>query len=554
MPPTPNSRGRGLDAALGAALVAAALVYLEPLPWRATVGAVGLVSLLWRARPADSRAALATAAGLALATGVVFFVRQAVFAPADFHQNGQGPLWIDYALGRISSYGPGHFELFNWTVRGAAGDPDTPLWQFQAALGALWPLWAWLLARSLGAGRVAAGAAFVLVAADPAAIRVSASESYFASCISLLLPAAVALSLAFRGGWWRAREAGDAPGGAQAANGGRDAVAVAVGLAAAALLASQVARIHPVSWIPIGGLPIVALVGPGRASRRLLSAVAAGLALAVGVGLLSGGAMRAVLEGSLGTRWEDRLTVEAAWTAIDPYVRVVGPVALALAVASRERTRALLAAVGLLAVVVVSRTTDLIGSGANPSITAAYHRLFLAHALAPAAALLVTVRGRIWVRGALLALFFAAGMVWNAVGWPVHTTLFADTLEARLTRQWRAQLEPGARVAYLERHGNRLLILPYYGAAGTPEGMRLQYGQGDDASQRAALTSGAPALYYQRTSLCSMAEVAEFCALLEADLRLEPIATEQLPARQSMRDFGYAGSSVEIGLYRLLGR
>lgn len=551
MPPTPSSRGRGLDVALGAAVVAAALVYLEPMPWRATVGAVALAWLLWRTRPEGSRAALLTALGLAAASALVFAVRQAVFAPADFHQNGQGPLWIDYALGRISSYGPGHFELFNWTVRGAAGDPDTPLWRFQAALGALWPLWAWLLARSLGAGRVAAAAAFVLVAVDPAAIRVAASESYFASCISLLMPAAVAMSLAFRGAWWRARPGADA---SQGAGKERDAVSLVVGLLAAALLASQAARIHPVSWIPIGGLPIVALVGPGRASRRLIAAVVAGLALGVGVGLLSGGAMRAVLEGSLGTRWEDRLTVEAAWTAIDPYVRVVGPVALALVVASRQRLRALLAAAGLLAVVVVARTTDLIGSGANPSITAAYHRLFLVHALAPAAVLLVTVRGRAWVRGALLALFFAAGMVWNAVGWPIHTTLFADTLEARLTRQWRAELEPGARVAYRERHGNRLLILPYYGAAGTPAGMRLQYGQGDDASQRAALTSGAPALYYQRTSLCSMAEVAEFCALLEAGLRLEPVATEQLPARQSMRDFGYAGSSVDIGLYRVLGR
>ena len=135
-------------------------------------------------------------AGLSLAT---FAIRWVAVAHAFFHQNGQGPGWVDMAWRRVSgAYGPGYAELYGWI---AARSPD-------GARGRRLPRKrlrrrddprAGLRARAqASASRQVAGGVAVALALAPIGARLAQSESYFLPITFLLFIAALALADAAR--------------------------------------------------------------------------------------------------------------------------------------------------------------------------------------------------------------------------------------------------------------------------------------------------------------------------------------------------------------------
>ncbi len=100
---------------------------------------------------------------------------------------------------------------------------------------------------------LSASAAFVaamLLAIDPIAIRMGATEAYFPAIAFLCTSASAAMLLALRemeaGGRWHA----------------------AALLVAAGLLLSQAARIHPCAWVLMATVPFVVLAGDAGSWRR----------------------------------------------------------------------------------------------------------------------------------------------------------------------------------------------------------------------------------------------------------------------------------------------
>src|SRR5439155_25612720 len=118
------------------------------------------------------------------------------------------------------------------------------------------------------AASAAFGAALVL-AIDPIAIRMGATEGYFAAIAFLSTGASAAMLLALHemeaGGGWRA----------------------AALLVAAGLLLSQAARIHPCAWVLMATVPFVILAGDAGSWRPRILIFVAAAAVSGGVLLLT---------------------------------------------------------------------------------------------------------------------------------------------------------------------------------------------------------------------------------------------------------------------------
>jgi hypothetical protein len=232
------------------------------VPWLLLGGLAALAAALWRAR--ELRRRLPLLAGL---FGGALALRAVLLPWAFFHQNGQGPLWIDYALGEPSPYGPGYREVFGWAARWAldgAHAPDRAVFAAQAVLGALVVPAGWLLANRAGARPALGLVVALLLALDPSLARAAQSESYYATLASLLFLATAALSLG-------ACRPSHGALGAPAASERIGSVSFGLGVLGAGLFIAQAARLHPIGWVAAATSRSRASRSPAarkRASRR----------------------------------------------------------------------------------------------------------------------------------------------------------------------------------------------------------------------------------------------------------------------------------------------
>ncbi len=481
------------------------------LPWRLGAGLllVAVLIAMWGRRRGGVRVAaeLAPLVALALATGLF---RWLVLDAEYFHQNGQGPLWLAYASGEPSPYGPGFRELFGAVVSWAPTDPEAALFSAQAIVAALGPVCAWVIARRAGASAALAWAIAAFLALDPMWARLALGESYYASCGSLLLLAGAALSVA-----------------------STSRIELAVATVAAGLLIAQAARVHPVAWVPAALIPSVLLVADGELGVRVrrVAMVAAGIAVLVAI--TAAPAMLVVLRGDVG-QWMGR--VEQPFLSGQFLTLVV--VAAALLAMARWRDGAAFPLSVLLAIVAVAGLTSVLG----PEVTwihQSYWRLALVPAIGPAASVLAQLSRTRRARTGLAVAVAAVAVAAAAVQWSRLTELPTDAREAALVRQWRRLVPVGAPVYYVGRAGKRVLYLPWLG-----RGHQLVVGA--EGTDRAALVPGA---YYYHSSLCSTDSAAPLCAAIETR-ELELVVAAELPAIPSKSGFDYRSARIRVGLYR----
>lgn len=498
------------------------------VPWL-LLGALACVIATLQSRwrlPAWRRRA-AIGAGLALGT---LALRSSLLPGLFFHQNGQGPLWISVLVSpQYHPYGPGYRAVFGW-LRWLTRDPERGVFFVQAVLACLTPACAAFVARRLGARRPVAYALALALALDPILGRLSRSESYYGLGASLLFIASALLVLANTAS--RMRSAG-----------------FLLPVVAAALVIAQHALVHPVGWLAAALSPAALLLAPGhwrRRSRRLLAATAI---IAVIVAVTAAPSMLATLRSPFGGQWTGGGA--RGFAGIDRLWRSMPIVLLAMAVAAcsaRSWRRGALHALVLLVALSALLVADLVGFGQTMAwVHQAYLRLYAPAAVALAAAVL----GRLpRSRAQALAVAALAVLVsWRA--WPAWTRVPTDAREQALAHRWRAELPSTARVAYLERAGRRVLVLPFYRDAPRvgPSPLVLR----SDAAAEELDLQGIQ-MFYERTSLCSTPEGRELCAQVEGRYRLETVHEASLPAIPSMVGLGYETPLVRVGLYRVAGR
>ncbi len=506
----PEARRRAFDAvvqcvareaprsllAADAADPAAAIVPRAGVPWLFFVATLLAVA-------GCVRRARATVAAIALVLAT-FLVRRWLQPFAFFHQNGQGPLWIEFAFrGDAGEYGPGYAELFGWASH--VRRPEQGVALLQEALAATIPLSAWVLARGPGPGRAARSLGWVVAAAlalDPVLVRIARSESYFSAIAALIFLAAavlVATDLRHR----------------------------AIGLVAASLLVAQAARVHPLAWAPCALVPLALFCRPGRPRERAMRTAVAALVIALIATPFVVPAMRASLHGRLGD------FLPGAFAMLLQRGAIAGLfVALAAALAIIPATRRIGSRVLVVALVVATAAlTEVLRADATVV------RLADLHLFAPAA---IAALGALRFRGAPVAV--AASAVALLVVGRSQTTLPTDAREQAWALAWREQLPAGAEVASLSRAGQRVLALPLAGE-GLPSWHRID--------EHGVAHFGPGARFYYRSSLCSTPEGAPMCAAFEHAHALRIVETRRLPAIASLPWAPLPEGEIEVTLFRV---
>jgi hypothetical protein len=463
---------------------------------------------------------------VAALSAATFGIRRLVLPCAFFHQNGQGPGWVDIGWrGVQSAYGPGYAEVYHWIAAQRPEAPEGAVFVANALAGATIPALAYVLVRLATSSRLVSGAAAVAIAFAPIGARLSQSESFYLPISWLLFIATLALADAARFQVRSAQFAADA--------------------AIAVLAISQAARIHPVAWVPAAVTPLVmATTAPDlRAAIRRIAASTA--LLAVGVSTLAGHEMWQVLHGSLGASWGPPAG-HAARAGLAGSLAFLAIGAGVLAVAGKRATTWGLVPLALLAVVLaVARKTDLVG-GVTPAIGGAYASLYAAPVVAMVASgaprwLSLVLAGRERPRWATAFALATTGLLLTLLSAPT-TTLPTDAREQSWVLGWRHSLPKNA-VVYLFGHaGKRMLDVPLYVGAPMPRAIRLE------DSGAAAAPVGA---YYLRTSLCATDEGRAACDRFEGRHRLVPVERQLLPAIASLPSLPFTVSSVEDVLYRV---
>lgn len=509
----------------------------DSIPWlimSALACALGALRGAWRTAACRRRAAF----GGAMALGA-FVLRWLWFPGMFFHQNGQGPLWVSVLVSpQHHPYGPGYRMLFGW-LRWFTRDPDRGVFFVQGALACLGPPCALFLARRLGARRPLACALAVAVALDPILGRLSRSESYYGVGASLLFIAAALLASSLTS--LRIRSAG-----------------FLLPVLASSLVITQHALLHPIGWLAAALSPAVLLLGPGHWRRRARRAAAATLIIAVVVAVLAGPTLFSVLRSPFGEHWTGSGSQGFhGFAAIGRMLRSSTVVLLTLAavastaMSARSLVRGALQALVMVVALVALLLADLVGSGVTMAwVHHAYLRLYAPVAVALAA---VTLRQLPKSRSQGLALGLGVALLSALVSWrswPAWTKVPTDALEQEVALRWRSELPAASQVAYLERMGRRLLVLPFYQDAPRvgPSPKILRGGEFvDDLSRQGRM------MFYVRTSLCTTQEGRDFCAQIERRYRLERLHEIDLPATPSMVGLGYDRPMVRVGLYRVIG-
>lgn len=495
----------------------------EPvLPWLLLLALIGVGALAVAGRPRPRRAVELGA--LALGTAAA---RLAVVPFGFFHQAGQGPMWIDYALGGSSSfdaYGPGYRELFSALAAAVPNNPDGAVFAAQAALGALVPVLVWIIARRAGARPAVCWAISLVVAVDPTLIRIAHSESYTAILVTLV---AMATAVAMQGAHratprsWR----------------------MWVGFGVAGLAIAQAARVHPSCWVPAALLPLAVFVVPAKDARdRLVRAAASAAVVGVVVAVTSLGAMIDVLQSNIVPDRLDRRMGAPPMALVAAAVAAIG-----LAAWQLERTVAGLCAVvgGAVAACAMVATNPL------PYDYAAYqHPIFRMYAPV-LVAMVAGVAARIDARTsrssrALAAVAISIGVIGAAhaaARWSDLTRRPTDVHESLWVRTWRGDLPPGASIAYLSRAGDRTYALPIYPVDDGPIPIALD-------AERAATIALAPGSYYYRSSLCSTPEGTAACRSIEGRYSLVPVDRRSYDAVAS-QPWAPVDRPADVGLYRV---
>ena len=503
------------------------------LPWRLLLAAALLLAAWWPRRARHPRRSL-TRAGVVLGASLaVLLARWAVYGPGFFHQNGQGPMWVDSALAAWLPYGSGFPELFNVPARLHPAAPDLALFAAQGLLAGLSLVAAWGLARRClpaapWSPALAAAVTSVLLV-HPAVGRVSVTESYLAAGLSLGLLAAWALAH------------GHLPRGPLPAKLRALAPTVAGGL-----ILSLAVGVHPATWVPAASVPLVLLATPGAMRRRVKRLALAYAVVGAVVLVTAGPGVLEVLRGELGQRWTHRPPVNDA--ALRPALLACLAVTLLAAGSARNRWRALACALPLFPLAALGPASDVItASGARSYITSAFLWMHAPAAVALVAGALRGVPRRAAHGWALAALVATAGLGWSAAHFREQTVHPADDLEQRAFLRWRARLPPGATVAWLSRAGNHILALPLY--PGTdPRGRRARPLSAQD---EAVALPGGDRSYWYRASSCSTREGRAFCERVERGLTLEPVVTASFPGRWSLSHVPFDRARVSVGLYRV---
>lgn len=501
-------------------------------PWRLLAGAsLGLVVLVIRLRGRPTARILPSALALVALAGGTLLLRPWIVEPAFLHQNGQGPLWVSYALGRASAYGPGYQEVFGWFLRLIGGDPNHVVFVLQSLLGAAGPGLVWVLARASGAGQFLAWVLALLVAVDPSFARLSQSESYFAACAHLFLVAGVVLAVGTN------------------QRGVRDRM-LPLAVVSAGLLMSQAARIHPVSWAAAALVPLVVVTGRGALGGRIVAFMAAAVGVGLVVAATAGSTMFQIMGAEVGRQWTPALSFGDMFDRVTGTLSWAGPVAVVLALLSREWLRGAVYASALLTALAVLRGAFIMGQE-EPIVVDGYIRLFSAPLVAAVAACAGGMVRRRWHEIGLAIVALGAGLAGAYARAPEVTTLPTDAMELALVMEWSEPLSEASVVEYVGEADKRTLFLPLYGDFGikSPTARRLKRQE-----PVADLYESGGATFYYRSSLCSSADGRGFCDRVESGLVLTPQATATLPARPSRHYFPYDRDEVDVGLYRVEGR
>jgi len=496
------------------------------LPWLLLVG-LALIVVLERRTTARSPVTYAATHGQLITAGLLCLSSwsvRALFAPwTFFHQNGQGPYWVEAAvsdIGGVSRYGPGYAELFAPVTRLAPDNPDLAIFVVMSLAVAALPLFAFLIVHRL-AGNAGVGlfVAFAF-AVDPMLARLAQSESYFAVHLVLYFGAAVVL--------------------AGIARDSMRSVRFWLGAVAAGLLVAQAVRVHPLGWAAATTLPALVLLGTGCLRWRLGRAlVAAAVLLAVVIGA-SGAALVEVATGPFGQQWLPQAGFQPEAPPWGWLLLAIGGLLLAIVA---KRRGDVLVATGLFALTVMTAMRANLLHHASPWLDAAVMWQFAPVYVGVFAAIASgTLKSPGWNSHAFGLLLLVPALFVTSLG---DVALPTDARELRQSIEWRDEVPEHALITWVGRADERILMLPLYSSADV-EPFPLTVG-----SPR-ALPRTHEALYY-RSSLCSTESAASACAALEATFDLEPLHEASLPAVGSLPWFPYETDSVDVGLYRIRG-
>jgi hypothetical protein len=495
-------------------------------PWRLLgalllLGGLGLASRRGlRPRWSLRRARLGLGPGGALALlalALVTLLGRFFLIPARFfHQNGQGPFWVEAAAHNDLSfhYGPGYPELFGWLAGAFLDAPERAVFGATALLGALVPPCGVLLALSSGASARVAWVVGLGMGLHPLLGRLARGESYLGVQVALLSLAAAALA---RGG--RAR--------------GRSWV-LAGAVVAAGLLVAQAARVHPTSWLAGAVLPLVLLAQPGSVTGRIKRTALATLGVGAVVLLTSGEALWGVYRGPLGQQWRPSslVSVSVPWM---PLLACAG-----LGWLLRRRPGVLLALGAGGAALAMLRSVDMLGLN-FPWIADAYRLQFFPVVLASGVGVLSGLRWRwSWAPTAVTAVGMAALL---GLRWREHSTIPTDAEEQAWAQRWRERVPRGASLVYLSRAEERIVMLPLARGRWRVHGVNIR--------QEPLLPQLYAGSFYYRSSLCATPEGRPACEALERGASLEAVEERELSAVASLPWLPLPGGPVRVGLYQV---
>jgi hypothetical protein len=433
---------------------------------------------------------------------------------APLHVNGQGPLWIRGTIdpSALAGYGPGYFELFGWAAFFDTA-VDRAVFTANVVFSVLSPVLLYATARLLGVSRGGALAAALILAADPVTIRTAASEGYFASLIALVLAVQLALAL---GVWAHAQG---------------DRLARNLALAAAGLIAACVARIHPMSYLPLALSPLVVMGSARLASWRArigLTALAAAIIAAV---------VLATSFGTISTALRSSSMTEQAFAGL-PAKHGLPVMALLLVTLLMQRwlTAPWLALIGVCSMMALLATQNAFQQ--SPLWQLCYQRLFLP--------------------GILLGItpFVPRSPIWSLAVAGVGAWLLFDAARPHLVAQTTEQLEYRFLQGHLPRLPARCTL-----AAVSQAQMRIweipSYLVPEGSGQRAVMTvedlGAAPGdcLLYIRSSLCTSSEARSICDTIERAAPLARVATAVFPPLPSYHGLPYDRPEVEVVIFRV---
>ena len=495
----------------------------QRVPWALGGAVLAFLALGATRLRRPSRRALVTAAGLVGLTVLTWLVRRAAFPESFFHPNGQGPLWVGFALGAPTDYGPGFRELFGLVVDGAA-EPDRALVAAQSAAAALVPAFAFMAARASGGSRPVAWALALLVALDPVEGRAARTEAYYATIATLLFASAAALAMGTRA--LRVRS-----------------FAFVAGVVASGLFAAAAARVHPIAWVAAAAVPLGALAGRGRARRRLPVGIAAGALFTAVLAAVAGPAVLEVLRGRLGHQYGVGMAGDVGHPLA--LAALGGGALIAVAVLVTRRRSIVARALVLLAIVLAAVGSNHLGP-VTPWVERAYFFLLVPAALFGVAVLLTPPP---WAPASRVRLVYAAlvavAIVADLVPLRTLTARTTDEDEAAFVMRWRATLPRGAVVHYLGSAGVRRVFLPLYEGGGRD--LRLMSLTAEHSLP--VLSAGGAPIYYYESSLCATPEGRGFCAEIARHASLHEVARAELASGASMPSLDYGAAPVRVALY-----